>query len=128
MELLIELLKEESLLEIPAGWLSDGIHVPALGDNAVFDDAGVADEGVHAVGNHRRGGVTVVDSRGHVLLSLLAGNVKATNYTDDNDKYTIYMLSANHLRNRCNLWLSIHLVFRIICSFTRSSSSRTNAR
>ena len=76
MEFLIELLEEESLLEIPAGWLSDGIHVPAFSDNAVFDDAGVTDEGVHAIGDHCRGGVTVVDSRSHVLLSLFARSEK----------------------------------------------------
>ena len=76
MEFLIELLEEESLLEIPAGWLSDGIHVPAFSDNAVFDDAGVTDEGVHAVGDHRRGRVTVVDGRRRVLLRLVAGHIR----------------------------------------------------
>ena len=52
MELLVELLKEDTFLKGPAGWLSDGVHVPTLGDNTVFDDTRVADEGVHTIGSH----------------------------------------------------------------------------
>ena len=123
MELLVELFEEDAFFEGPAGWLSDRVHVPSFGDDTVFDDARVADEGVDTVGGHHRDRVTIVDGRGRVFLGLITGNVKATDYTEEKDKYPI--LSANHLRNRCNLWLSIHLVIR---GSIRSSSSRTSAR
>ena len=73
MELLVELFEEDAFFEGQAGWLSDRIHVPTFGDDTVFDDARVADEGVDTVGGHHRDRVTIVNSRSRVLLSLVTG-------------------------------------------------------
>ena len=73
MELLVELFEEDPFLKGPAGRLSDGIHIPSFGDDAVFDDTRVADEGVYTVGGHHRDRVPVVDGRSRVLCGLFAG-------------------------------------------------------
>ena len=74
MEVLVELFKEDTFLECPTGGLLDHIHVPSLGDNLIFDDARIADEGVDAIGDHHRHGIAVVDGRSRMFLSLFAGS------------------------------------------------------
>jgi len=52
--------------------LAGGVHIPTLRDNTVFDDTRVADQRIDSIGDHDRDRVTLVNSRGGVLLHIRA--------------------------------------------------------
>ena len=76
MKLLVELLKEDAFHKLPSRGMAHGVHVPALRNNAVFDHARVADQRVHTVCGHHRGGILWIDGTGNMLLRLAARKAK----------------------------------------------------
>ena len=74
MELLVELLHEDTLLERPARRLLDSVDVPALSDNLVLDNTGIGYQRIDAIASHHRCRVAVPHGRGCMFLVLSTGN------------------------------------------------------
>ena len=54
MEVLVELLHEDTLVKGPACRILDGIDIPALGNDAILDDARVGNQRVDTIAHHHR--------------------------------------------------------------------------
>ena len=93
MELLVKLFKKHTLLKGPAARFPDGIHIPPLSDNLVFDDTRVADKGVDAIGGHHRYRVTIVDGRS-CMFDRLCTTEDCRRCCNGNDYSTFHL--ANH--------------------------------
>ena len=73
-ELLVELLEEDALLERPARRHLDGVDIPPLGHNLIFDDTRVGNQRVDTIGGHHRDRVTVMNGRSRMSLLFAAGS------------------------------------------------------
>ena len=71
MKLVVELLQEYAFVKNPLRRMLVDIHLPSLSNNAILDDARIADECVDTIRSHHCHGVACPDGRSCMLHLLL---------------------------------------------------------